>query len=724
MSVTRHPLLCSSSKSMSTNKFPLPVYGIALVLMLCFASPSINCCLLHEKTTLIKFLNGLSAQGGLNMSWRNDTNCCKWEGITCSMDGMVTDVLLASRSLEGTISPCLGNLTRLMRLNLSSNLLFGSLPQELVSSSSIIVLDISFNRLTGGLKELPYTAHTRPLQVLNISSNLFRGSFPSTTWETMKNLVVLNASNNSFTGQLPTQFCTSSPSLAVLELCYNQFSEKIPPGLGSCSMLRVLKVGHNNLTGALPDELFNATSLEFLSFPWNGLQGTLQSAHIVKLSNLTTLDLGGNSFSGIIPKSIGHLKRLEELHLNNNMMYGELPPTLINCTNLMTINLQTNNFSGELTKVNFSNLPNLKIMDLMSNSFSGTIPKGIYSCRNLTALRLSFNKFHGQLPDGIGNLKLLTFLSLGNNGLKNITNALQMLGSSKNLITLLIGKNFRHETMPQDGSLGGFENIQILSLDGCALYGKIPHWLAKLTNLGVLMLHDNRLTGPIPDWISSLNFLFYLQLSNNNLTGEIPKALMQMPMLRSEAANHLDPRSFLLPIYSGPSLQLSVAGAFRKELVLSVNKLDGEIPPGIGQLKTIWGLNFSSNLLSGVIPQSICNLTSLQLLDLSSNHLTGTIPSALNNLHFLSKFNISNNELQGPVPTGGQFNTFQSSSFSGNPKLCGRVLNCQCNSIETAPLSIISAKEWGTEVIFSIAFGLFIGVGLLYDQLVLYRFFG
>ncbi|CAL4959832.1 unnamed protein product [Urochloa decumbens] len=686
MSVTRHPLLCSSSKSMSTNKFPLPVYGIALVLMLCFASPSINCCLLHEKTTLIKFLNGLSAQGGLNMSRRNDTNCCKWEGITCSMDGMVTDVLLASRSLEGTISPCLGNLTRLMRLNLSSNLLFGSLPQELVSSSSIIVLDISFNRLTGGLKELPYTAHTRPLQVLNISSNLFRGSFPSTTWETMKNLVVLNASNNSFTGQLPTQFCTSSPSLAVLELCYNQFSEKIPPGLGSCSMLRVL-IG-------------------------------------VSIFSLERFARNTSNFSGIIPKSIGHLKRLEELHLNNNMMYGELPPTLINCTNLMTINLQTNNFSGELTKVNFSNLPNLKIMDLMSNSFSGTIPKGIYSCRNLTALRLSFNKFDGQLPDGIGNLKLLTFLSLGNNGLKNITNALQMLGSSKNLITLLIGKNFRHETMPQDGRLGGFENIQILSLDGCALYGKIPHWLAKLTNLGVLMLHDNRLTGPIPDWISSLNFLFYLQLSNNNLTGEIPKALMQMPMLRSEAANHLDPRSFLLPIYSGPSLQLSVAGAFRKELVLSVNKLDGEIPPEIGQLKTIWGLNFSSNLLSGVIPQSICNLTSLQLLDLSSNHLTGTIPSALNNLHFLSKFNISNNELQGPVPTGGQFNTFQSSSFSGNPKLCGRVLNCQCNSIETAPLSIISAKEWGTEVIFSIAFGLFFGVGLLYDQLVLYRFFG
>jgi len=476
---------------MSPNKFSLSIAGLPLVLLLCSASPII-CCLLHEKTTLLQFLHGLSQEGGLNVSWRNDTNCCTWEGITCSMDGVVTDVSLPSRNLEGNISSCLGHLTRLLRLNLSSNLLSGNLPQELLSSSSIIVLDVSSNRLTGGLKELPYTTSVPPLQVLNISSNLFTGPFPRTTW---KNLLVLNASNNSFTGHLPTQLCTSSPSLTVLQLSYNQLSGSIPPGLGSCSMLRVLKVGHNNLSGTLPTELFNAITLEFLSLPMNGLQGTLQSAHIVKLSSLISLDLGGNSFSGIIPESIGHLKRLEELHLNNNMMYGELPPTLTNCTNLMTINLQTNNFSGELTKVNFSNLPNLKIMDLMWNTFSGTIPRSIYSCRNLIALRLSSNKFHGQLPEGIGNLKSLTFLSLGNNSLTNIPNALQLLGSSKNLITLLIGKYFRQETMPEDESIGGFENVQILSLDGCSLSGKIPHWLSKLTNLGVLMLHGNRLTG-------------------------------------------------------------------------------------------------------------------------------------------------------------------------------------------------------------------------------------
>jgi len=108
---------------------------------------------------------------------------------------------------------------------------------------------------------------------------------------------------------------------------------------------------------------------------------------------------------------------------------------------------------------------------------------------------------------------------------------------------------------------------------------------------------------------------------------------------------------------------------------------------------------------------------------LSSNHLTGAIPTALNNLHFLSKFNISNNDLEGPIPTTGQLSTFPSSSFDGNPKLCGPMLAHHCDS----PEAIFSAKQNGDmieKVIFAIAFGAFFCVGVLYDQIVLSKFFG
>jgi hypothetical protein len=130
---------------------------------------------------------------------------------------------------------------------------------ELVLSSSIVVLDVSYNRLSVPLQERQSINSGLPLQVLNISSNFFTGQLPSTVLEALKNLVALNASNNSFTGPMPSFICNHTPSFTVLNLCYNALSGILSPEFGNCSMLKVLKAGHNNLDGALPHELFSAT---------------------------------------------------------------------------------------------------------------------------------------------------------------------------------------------------------------------------------------------------------------------------------------------------------------------------------------------------------------------------------------------------------------------------------------------------------------------------------
>ncbi|KAM0854612.1 hypothetical protein ACQ4PT_050323 [Festuca glaucescens] len=686
-------------------KLHISSLGFALVLLISLAPPA-SSCIEHDKTSLLQFIAGLSHDGGLATSWQDGTDCCKWEGITCRKDRMVANVFLASKGLQGNISQSLGILAGLQYLNLSHNSLSGGLLLELVLSSSITILDVSFNQLNG-TKELPPSTTARPLQVLNISSNLFAGQFPSTTWKAMENLIALNASNNSFTGQIPTHFCNSSPSFAVLELCFNKFSGRIPPLLGDCSRLRVLKAGYNKLTGPLTDELFNATSLEYMSFPNNDLHGAIDGTRITSLRNLVTLDLGRNNFSGKIPDSIGDLKKLEELHLDSNDISGELPSALSNCRNLITIDLKCNNFSGELAKVNFSNLPNLRTLDLYFNHFNGTVPESIYSCRNLTALRLSSNKFDGQLSARISNLKYLTFLSLATNSFRNITNTLHILKSCRNLTTLLIGENFREEFMPDDDTIDGFENLHVLDVGGCQSFGEIPLWMSRLGKLEVLLLSDNQLNGSIPAWIKNLSNLFYLDISNNSLTGEIPIALMEMPMIKSEKTEfHMDPRVFELPVYATPSLQYRVPMALRKALDLSNNKLNGKIPLEIGQLKGLLSLNLSFNRLTGQIPQSICDLTNLQMLDLSSNNLTGSIPGALNSMHFLSAFNISNNGLEGPIPSGGQFNTFLNSSFNGNPMLCGSMHTYKCASASTP---VVSRKQRNKTVLFAITFGVFFG---------------
>uniref|UniRef100_A0A0D9YST4 non-specific serine/threonine protein kinase n=1 Tax=Oryza glumipatula TaxID=40148 RepID=A0A0D9YST4_9ORYZ len=688
------------------SSFRMNFFHLALVLLpLSFICPPVGSCIEQERLTLLRFLAELSPphDNGLAASWRNRTDCCTWEGIICDVDGAVTEILLASRGLEGRISSSLSELTSLSRLNLSYNSLSGGLPPELIFSGSIVVLDVSFNCLGGELQEVDSSSSDWPLQVLNISSNLFTGAFPSTTWEKMSNLVAINASNNSFTGHIPSSFCISSLSFAALDLCYNQFSGEIPAGIGKCSALRMLKAGHNNITGALPDDLFHATSLEYLSFPNNGLQGTIKL--VIKLSNLAS-SRNWRSFAWTITTYLGSCH-------------------LANCTNLAAIVLVSNKFTGDLAKVNFSNLPNLKTLDLCTNYFTGTIPASIYSCSNLTWLRLSFNKLHGQLPEETEKLKSLTFVSLSYNYFTNITGALHILKSLRNLTTLLIGGNFMHETIPQDETIHGLENLQVLGINHCALTGKIPSWLSKLKKLELLLLYNNQLSGPIPTWIKSLNYLKYVDLSNNSLIGEIPTSLTEMPMLRSDKiADHSNPRLFRMPVFVAPSLQYHTANAFPKMLNLGNNKFSGVIPMEIGQLKALLSLNLSFNNLHGEIPQSASNLKNLMVLDLSSNHLTGAIPSSLANLHFLSNFNISYNDLEGPVPIIGQFSTFPISSFAGNPKLCSPMLLHRCNSAGAAPVSTIPTKQYIDKVVFAIAFGMFFGVGVLYDQIVVSRFFG
>ncbi|KAF8658813.1 hypothetical protein HU200_059304 [Digitaria exilis] len=696
-------LPCSSS---STSKLPVPFFGLAFVLL--FSSASlVSSCTEQERNSLIDFRDGLSweGNGGLNMSWINGTDCCQWDGITCT-NGVVTVVILASKGLEGEISPSLANLTGLSHLNLSRNSLYGSLPANLVFSSSITILDVSFNHLSGPLLEQQSSIPGLPLQVLNISSNFFTGQFPSTALEVMKNLVALNASNNSFMGPMPSSICNNALSFAMLDICVNEFSGTISPEFGNCSVLKVLKAGQNNLTGALPHELFNAASLELLSFPNNNLEGILDAFNLVKLRNLTILDLGSNGFTGNIPDSIGQLGRLEEVHLDNNLMSGELPLALGNCTRLKYITLRNNSFTGDLSKVNFAQL-DLRIADFSTNKFTGTVPESIYACSSLIALRLAFNNFTGQFSPRIANLRSLSFLSITNNSFTNITDALQKLKSCKNLTSLLIGTNFKGETIPQDEAIDGFENLQVLTIDACPLFGEVPVWLSKLTKLEILDLSYNHLTGPIPSWINELKFLFFVDISSNQLTGDITTTLMEMPMLQSEKnAAKLDPKLLELPVYWTQSRQYRVLNAFPSVLNLCNNTFTGPIPREIGHLKMLDVLNFSSNSLSGEIPQEICNLTNLQTLDLSNNQLTGEIPAALSNLHFLSWFNVSNNQLEGPVPTGGQFNTFTNSSYGGNSKLCGSMLSTHCDSVKVSPASM---RRRHKKTIFALALGVFFG---------------
>ncbi|KAF2299676.1 hypothetical protein GH714_002335 [Hevea brasiliensis] len=81
------------------------------------------------------------------------------------------------------------------------------------------------------------------------------------------------------------------------------------------------------------------------------------------------------------------------------------------------------------------------------------------------------------------------------------------------------------------------------------------------------------------------------------------------------------------------------------------NKLSGQIPQQIGNLKSLNKLSLWGNYLSGPIPTTLCGLTNLTLLHLYENKLSGPIPNEVGNLKFIPDMELSENQLSGPIST-------------------------------------------------------------------------
>ncbi|KAD4178092.1 hypothetical protein E3N88_26683 [Mikania micrantha] len=86
------------------------------------------------------------------------------------------------------------------------------------------------------------------------------------------------------------------------------------------------------------------------------------------------------------------------------------------------------------------------------------------------------------------------------------------------------------------------------------------------------------------------------------------------------------------------------------DLYLNVNNLSGQIPPEFEKMANLQVLQLCYNQLSGSLPTQLGSLKNLNVLALQYNQLTGAIPASLGNLGALQRLDLSFNHLFGSIP--------------------------------------------------------------------------
>lgn len=125
--------------------------------------------------TLVSWKQTLNGSGLGDWDSRDD-NPCKWIGITCSPEGLVTHIELQFMELRGTVPSQFGILKSLQFLVLSQTNLSGSIPKEIGEYSGLVMLDLSGNSIKGSIPV--EIGKLKNLQNLILNSNLLEGIIP------------------------------------------------------------------------------------------------------------------------------------------------------------------------------------------------------------------------------------------------------------------------------------------------------------------------------------------------------------------------------------------------------------------------------------------------------------------------------------------------------------------------------------------------------------------
>ena len=321
---------------------PLPLLAVLMVIAVVVSA--------GDEVALLAF-RAKVGDGGSLASWNSSAHFCSWEGVTCShgRPARVVELSLPAMALTGALSPAVGNLTFLQKLDLSSNGLHGEIPGSLRHLRHLQHLDLSDNQLVGSIP--PELGSIQSMEILGLSSNNLSGMLPLALYN-LSSLKRFGVGNNMLYGSIPADIGDKLPSMQVLFLGPNQFTGTIPSSLSNLSDLMMLSLNYNGFSGYVPPTLGRLGALQDLCLTENRLEANDEEGweFITSLANcnqLRRLILSSNPFGGQLPGSIVNLSTtLQNLRLDDTKISGSIPADIGNLAGLEVLLIVNTSMSG------------------------------------------------------------------------------------------------------------------------------------------------------------------------------------------------------------------------------------------------------------------------------------------------------------------------------------------------------------------------------------------
>ncbi|TXG48532.1 hypothetical protein EZV62_024407 [Acer yangbiense] len=582
-----------------------------------------------------------------------------------SFPSLKTVDLRSSKFSDATTNRGRCEFVHLQELYLSRNNLMGTLPSCFANLTSLQVLDVSSNKLTGDISLSPVKSLIS-IQDLRLSNNHFQIPVSLAPFFNLSKLKRFYGENNEIYAETESHSLTPKFQLNTIMLSCCGDGGILPEFLHHQHDLREVDLSHNNLTGEFPNWLLeNNTKLEYLVLANNSLAGLLQIPDsLSKAFNLAGLYLSDNKISGGIPSWLGDRPSLEDIIMPNNHLEGPIPLEFCRLNNLEVLNLAQNNISGSLPSC-FSP-PSITQVHLSKNRLDGQLKEAFYNSSSLVTLDLGYNRLDGSIPTWIGRLMDLTYLTLSNNNFEGELptelcqlNQLRLVDLSQNnlfgCIPPCLDVTALHDSDHDIVSPSSISMPPVGYISMPPTYGSNSTSTAEAPNHGPPMRKEETV-----EFRTKNNSYFYqgkvltgmsgIDLSCNKLTEAFE--------LRKASITLAPPASFAVsktwPVSMGVNWVIRLDLHFTRGWGLSEGYLNASLFSAFEQLQF---LDLSSNSIAGFVDNGgldkLSRLRNLEILDLAYNMFNNDIFSSINALPSLKSLYLFGNRLNETIDLQG-----------------------------------------------------------------------